>query len=275
MKARRTALSAALAVSLAANLALLARQASGTRPPQSTVESRIEPPSRTRPAFPVPPGTRPPRLATDDCANQRATGETALAAIRRDIERFTPPEAKWERARANPALTGTISAGVAAARPEVPAEEFAVDCRDRICRLTATTQESFDRLIDTPYVRRISEKHRWGDRSLMFEARPEDSVDGLGYLRSVSAEVEAEQRLAPCGDAGGSRRLRVPVRLTVTDGSESLDRSGIDLMVGTLVGHLEVTACVQRILRAHFESLALPTNLSAATFYTYFYLAKR
>jgi hypothetical protein len=61
----------------------------------------------------------------------------------------------------------------------------------------------------------------------------------------------------------------------VSDETESLDRSGIDLTVGIVTGQLEVTSCIQRILRAHLETLALPTHVSEATLHTYFYVSKR
>jgi hypothetical protein len=198
-----------------------------------------------------------------------------LSALKRDIERHTPADSKWQRADANPTLTSTVSAAIAAARPEVPADGFSVACRAQVCRLTAATDELFDRLVTSPQVRRIAGKPRWALRSVTFEARPEDSVDGLDYLRSLSVEVERKQVLATCGDPGGGQRLRVPVRLAVTDEAESLDQSGIELMVGTMNGHLDVTACIQRVLRAHLETLSLPPHLSAAVYHTYFFVSAR
>ena len=66
----------------------------------------------------------------------------------------------------------------------------------------------------------------------------------------------------------------MPVRLAVTDETESLDWAGIELTVGTISGNLELTACVERILRAHLETLAMPAHVSGATFFSYFHVSK-
>jgi hypothetical protein len=274
MRRLRTGLLVALAVSLALNLAMLASFADTRAPrgPRSDAQSGTPatergdaPEGRT----PIP----PPRLvAAQDCAAQQAAGADALAALQRDIERHTPADAKWGRARANPALTAKIAKGLAAARPDAPTDAFEVDCRAELCRLTATSDDLFERLSQTPYLRSIAGRPRWAGRSVTFELRPDDSVDGIGYLRSIAAQVEAKGLLDLCGEPGGTRRLRVPVRLVVTDESESLDRSGLELTVGTVSDDLALTACVERTLRAHLEALALPAHVSAAMYHTYFYV---
>ena len=196
---------AVLALSLAANLALIARRPPGigsAAAPTSQVVGEPAPGQAARARVagePVP----PPRLTPQDCATQQAAGEAALAALRRDVERHTPADAKWKHASANAALTATLAKGVAAARPDVPRDAFAVECRAAVCRLTTSDDAVLASLVATPYLRRMAGKPRWGERSVTFEALPEDTVDGLSYLRELSAQIEARGLWPPVASRRG------------------------------------------------------------------------
>jgi hypothetical protein len=266
-----------LAVSLATNVAWIARRFAARVSPDtqrtsasSTTEGHSED-TRTGARGVV----KPPVFNQSDCAAQQAAGEAALAAVRRDLERHTPVDSKWTRSSTNASLTSAVASRVMAARPDVARDAFAVDCRGTVCRLTAKDAASFSTLTDTPSVRRMAGRPGWGENTVTFDPLPEDTVDGLSFLRDLSAQIEAKGLFEPCGVEGGAGRQRVPVRLTVTAPTESLDQPGIEMLVGTITGNLELSGCVERILRTHLEGLDMPRSVSEATLFSYFYVRQQ